>query len=243
METDSLLYCLTREEPLRKPRQKGYRQSSESRKAAASHAAMDDGRTNRHSGKVALDTVAIVLAVLGIALWLPSFQPNLLIGARSVYVDANYAFETPFSITNNGLYSIGPVIPVCYIKYLDTWTSPPGPKGTHSSFSSIPLFDGTKLFADLSRSNAFDFVCPFNKMFNTGGPLRSADIEVFVFYKLPWTMIKHLPFLNRIFIKCAEFTTVKSHDLAKMIWLQNSCPSEDLPKYPPHLITQLLAHS
>jgi hypothetical protein len=180
------------------------------------HSRMDDLKSSLPLWtKVALilDLVALVLSILGIFLWFPSYLPNIHVDHRGP-TNSGDPFEVPFSVTNNGYFSVFNVDFSCRLNHVQTTRG--------DSVGGIALMD-TSVAQELQRSATFDLLCPFKQQFNLkiDDSIKSANINIGVMFS------PRLSF--RRTIRCANFIAVaNSH--GTLDWVQRPAAPEECSK-------------
>src|SRR5260370_6172482 len=101
-------------EPLRKRRT----QLSATPTPPTTRSEPDDVQSKRRTFQTALDMVAIVLAVISLVAWIPSFLPSIHIDHRGS-IDPARPFFTPFAVTNQGLSAVHEVSWICQMNAVE----------------------------------------------------------------------------------------------------------------------------
>ena len=160
----------------------------------------------------ALNVLAILLSILGILLWLPSFWPRILI-TNTASFDPSDLFQAPFSISNQGLASVTSMQFSCRLNEI---------RGI-ATLHDLPMQIGF-VTSTLRPGDIIQIFCPLNQLIGGIAPITNANVDIVVAFSPP--IIHH-----RLTV-CANFTSFADHQ-GRLHWMQLPEPNQNRCQWPP----------
>jgi hypothetical protein len=197
----------------RKSRHKPHNQRNISLLQQPEHLKTDAARSNHPILQSGLDFLAIVLGIIGILLWLPSFAPHVQVHSWGAVVPLTDLFSVPFTVTNAGLLPLHRVGYSCLLFNVR--------RKDNRLINKIALSKFEYFTYNLRNTDSFDFVCPIDNLrgLNVSGFI-SADIDIIITFQIP--------LLQRKFARCVEFIEKVSQLTETATWMQR--PEENNSK-------------